>query len=192
LLALGIPEQIIKQGLVSFKPDPEINAGRFNLFNMGNFHILLDYAHNPSGYQSVIQFINCLNAYRPVGIIGMPGDRMDRVIFEAGKIAGEFFSKLIIKEDSDLRGRLPGEAARILYQGALQGGAREKDLQIILSETDALETAIYQALPGDLIVMFYEKLEPALEIINLYSAGVDRNWLQAEMPPPPTIQNFLA
>jgi len=122
----------------------------------------------------------------------MPGDRMDRVIFEAGKIAGEFFSKLIIKEDSDLRGRLPGETAQILYQGALQGGAREKDLQIILTETDALETAIYQALPGDLIVMFYEKLEPALEIINLYSAGVDRNWLQAEMPPPPTIQNFLA
>lgn len=192
LLALGIPEKIIKQGLVSFKPDPEINAGRFNLFNMGNFHILLDYAHNPSGYQSVIQFINCLNAYRAVGIIGMPGDRMDRDIFETGKIAGEFFAKLIIKEDSDLRGRLPGETARILYQGALQGGAREKDLQIILTETDALETAIYQALPGDLIVMFYEKLEPALEIINLYSAGVDRSWLQAEIPPPPTIQNFLA
>lgn len=91
-----------------------------------------------------------------------------------------------------MRGRLPGETARILYQGALQGGAREKDLQIILTETDALETAIYQALPGDLIVMFYEKLEPALEIINLYSAGVDRSWLQAEIPPPPTIQNFLA
>lgn len=192
LLALGVPDQQIKQGLTTFKPDPEINAGRFNLFDMGQFHILLDYAHNPSGYQSVIQFINCLNAYRVVGVIGMPGDRMDKVILEAGKISGEFFSKLIIKEDSDLRGRLSGEVAQLLYQGALQGGAQEKDLQIILTETDALETAIYQAFPGDLIVVFYEKLEPLLEIITLYSAEpVHRTWFVEGMLPP-TTQNSLA
>lgn len=193
LLALGIPDEIIKQGIASFKPDALINPGRFNLFNMGEFYILLDYAHNPSGYQSVIQFINCLNACRLVGIIGMPGDRMDKVIFEVGKISGGFFSKLIIKEDEDLRGRSPGEVAQILYQGALHGGAHEKDLQIILRETDALETAIYQALPGDLIVLFYEKLESALQIINLYSAPpADQNWLASEVPSPATTQNSLA
>lgn len=190
LLALGVPDQIIKQGVASFKPDPNINAGRFNLFNMGDFQILLDYAHNPSGYQSVIQFINCLNAYRVVGVIGMPGDRTDKVIYDVGKICGASFSKLFIKEDLDLRGRISGEVSQILYQGALQSGAHEKDLQIILSETDALETAIYQALPGDLIVMFYEKLEPALEIVTLYATEpLDWSWFRAETPNLPTTQN---
>ncbi|MEN6390716.1 MAG: cyanophycin synthetase [Syntrophomonas sp.] len=192
LLALGIPDEIIKQGIASFKPDAQINAGRFNLFNMGEFQILIDYAHNPSGYQSVIQFIHCLNPYRVIGVIGMPGDRLDRVIFEAGKISGGFFSKLIIKEDADLRGRLPGEVAQILYQGALQGGTREKDLQVILPEMDALETAIFQALPGDLIVVFYENLESVLEIIDLYSVKpVDQSLMQTEMLPSSTIRNTL-
>lgn len=193
LFAVGVPVQIIKQGVAGFKPDPTVNAGRFNLFAMGDFQILLDYAHNPSGYQSVAQFLNCIDASRLVGIIGMPGDRLDNVIFEAGKIAGSVFSKIYIKEDQDLRGRYPGEVAQLLYQGALSGGAPKKDIHIVLSETDALETAIFQALPDDLIVMFYEKLEPSLNIIEQYAAEpVPRNWPYLESLSSQPTQNSLA
>jgi cyanophycin synthetase len=166
LLALGIPEHTIRFGLMSFKPDPIANAGRFNLFDLGDFQVLLDYGHNFSGYQSVIQFVSTLNAARLVGVIGMPGDRLDRSIFEVGKISGQAFSKLYIKEDIDLRGRPEGEVASILYHGAISGGANENNIEIISSELDALKAAINGAFPGDLIVMFYESFETAFQLIQ--------------------------
>jgi cyanophycin synthetase len=166
LSALGIPKQTIRLGLISFKSDPIANSGRFNLFNIGDFHILLDYAHNFSGYQSVIQFLNTLNASRLVGIIGMPGDRMNKAIFEVGKIVGQVFSKIYIKEDKDLRGRNPGEVPGILYHGVLEGGANRDDIEIISSEVDALKAATDNASPGDIIVMFYENFDKSFEFIQ--------------------------
>lgn len=166
LFALGVPDHMIKLGLSSFLPDPAVNAGRFNLFDLGNFQVLLDYAHNLSGYQSVIQFLNASKADRRVGIIGMPGDRLDQSILDVGVICGKAFTRLYIKEDHDLRGRMPGETANLLFQGAVAGGARIEDIQIILSETEALTTAIENAYPGDLIVMLYEKFEEAHAIIT--------------------------
>ena len=139
LIALGVPDNVVRLGLRSFRPDPVGNAGRFNLFDLGHFRILLDYAHNPSGYRSVMQFIKGLHARCLVGVIGMPGDRRDEAIFQAGQIAGQHFSRLYIKEDRDLRGRTPGEVAAILYNGAIRGGIAEAAIEIILPEVEALQ-----------------------------------------------------
>ncbi len=166
LLALGVAERTVKLGLMSFRPDPIANAGRFNFFDMGDFQILLDYGHNISGYQSVVQLINSMDAARLIGVIGMPGDRMDKSIFEVGKISGQTFSELYIKEDKDLRGRIPGEVASILYHGAVSGGAGKDDIKIIMSEVDALQNAINNAKTGDLIVMFYENFGEAYQLID--------------------------
>ncbi len=168
LLALGIPEQTIRLGMMSFKPDATANAGRLNLFELGEFQVLIDYGHNRSGYQSAIEFINALEPVRSVGIIGMPGDRPDQSIVEVGKIAGQAFSRIYIKEDHDLRGRAAGEVANLLYIGALGAGVKSEDIKIILSETDALREALASALPGDLVVLFYEHFEPVLAIIQEY------------------------
>lgn len=171
LYAFGIPVQIIEAGLESFKPDPFINAGRFNLFDMGTFQVLLDYGHNPSGYKSVVEFIKKRDYSRLVGIIGVPGDRMDTTVFEVGRISGQCFDRIYIKEDLDLRGRKPGEIANLLYLGVISGGAFKGNVEIIYSEIEALKKAIDNALPGDLVVMFYENFEPALGVVNNYVDG---------------------
>ncbi|WP_148133895.1 cyanophycin synthetase [Candidatus Formimonas warabiya] len=166
LSCLNIPENIIRIGLTDFKPDPAVNPGRFNIFNLENCQVMLDYGHNIGGYQSVIQFLQTTGAKRLVGVIGVPGDRLDKNIIEVGKISAQGFSKLIIKEDQDLRGRKPGEVARLLYQGAMEGGAAKENMEIILSETEALLAAVKKAAPGDLIVVFYEKFEPLFDLVN--------------------------
>lgn len=171
LIALGVPDNVVRLGLRSFRPDPVGNAGRFNLFDLGHFRILLDYAHNPSGYRSVMQFIKGLHARCLVGVIGMPGDRRDEAIFQAGQIAGQHFSRLYIKEDRDLRGRTPGEVAAILYNGAIRGGIAEAAIEIILPEVEALQTAIDRAVAGDLIVMFYEDFEQALAVVQGFAGN---------------------
>lgn len=168
LLALNIDDNVIRIGLRSFMPDMYFNAGRLNLFNMGGFKVLMDYGHNLSGYDAVIRFAKTMEHERLVGVIGMPGDRINESIFEVGKTCGQAFSRIYIKEDRDLRGRSQGVTAGILYHGALSAGAQKDNIEIILSEVDALETAINAALPGDLIVIFYEDFEGVSELVSNY------------------------
>ncbi len=159
LTALGIPADTVRKGLMGFKPDIYTNPGRFNIFDMGKFSVMLDYGHNPAGYRAVIDMVRSQNALRYTGVIGMPGDR---------SLCGRFFSKLYIKEDNDLRGRKAGEVADLLYGAAIKEGIDKKNITVVYSEEKALETAIEEAQPGDFIVMFYEELESALEVIEKY------------------------
>ena len=173
LFGLGLPLEAIRLGLATFKPDVQKNPGRFNLFDMGNFRVMLDYSHNTAGYGAVAAFIEGLGAKRLVGVIGMPGDRLDSSIRQVGEISGRTFSKIYIKEDVDLRGREAGETARLLVEGVLAGGLKKENIEVVLEELKALETAILDAQPGDLIVMFYEEFEPAFELVDRFRKELD-------------------
>lgn len=166
LAVLGINLKAIRAGLIGFKPDTAINPGRFNMFRMGGFNVMLDYGHNKAGYRAVIDTIRKMEAGAYTAVIGMPGDRSDEDIREVGHICGSFFTKLYIKEDSDLRGRNAGEVADLLYDAAVAAGMDPKNISIIYSEENALETAIMEAKQGELVSMFFEELEPALEVIE--------------------------
>ncbi len=185
LLALGLPTERIREGITGFMPDTVSNPGRFNIFDMGGFTVMLDYGHNTAGYRAVIDMLQRFDAQVYTGVIGMPGDRRDESVREVGKLCGKFFSKLYIKEDNDLRGREAGEVADILYRAALGEGIDRNRVTVILQEAIALERAIKEAVPGEMIVMFYEELEPALEVIdkcrkllgsaNFSSSGVSKD-----------------
>lgn len=127
---------------------------------------MLDYGHNIAGYRAVIDTLQGFGASAYTGVIGMPGDRRNESIIEVGRLCGRFFSKLYIKEDNDLRGRDAGEVADMLYGAALEQGIGKDKVQVVYDETRALEMAIMDAAPGEMIVMFYEHLEPALEVIE--------------------------
>lgn len=181
LYALNVPIDNIRLGLKSFRPDVMSNPGRFNVFDMGNFKVMLDYSHNTAGYNAVIKFIEKMDAKRLVGVIGMPGDRMDKNIEEVGKICSKAFSKLYIKEDRDLRGREQGEVAEILCQAVLKTGYRQENLTIINSERKALESAMLDAQPGDLIIMFYEEFEPAFELVKRFKQELEQCSIQPDL-----------
>jgi cyanophycin synthetase len=166
LYALNMPLNIIRTGMKTFKPDIDNNPGRFNIIEFDNFKVMLDYGHNPAGYNAVIQLMNEMNATRYVGVIGMPGDRNDTSISKVGKLCGKAFSQIYIKEDKDLRGRKQGETAEMLYNAVIEGGLGKNCVDIIYSELEALEAAISKAQYGDLIVLFYENFEEALGLIN--------------------------
>ncbi len=166
LYSLNVSTDAIKKGLKTFMTDPVTNPGRFNIFDMGEFKVMLDYGHNPSGYKEVLKFACKMEASRLVGVIGVPGDRLDRNITQVGEMCGGAFDTLYIKEDNDLRGRKQGEVAALLHKAAIKGGARREGVSIIHSEIKALEAAILDAQPGDFIIMLYEEFEPAVELLN--------------------------
>lgn len=167
---LGLPVDAISRGLKTFFLNEVQNPGRFNIYNVGNFRVLVDYGHNAAGYTGVLEAVKKLGASRLVGVVGVPGDRSDESAIKIGRIAGENFDYLYIKEDSDLRGRAPGEIAKLMELGAISTGKSKDSIEIILPETEALETAMSNGRPGDIIVVFYEKLEKVLDVIKKSSS----------------------
>lgn len=166
MTGLGISAAVIRAGLKTFRPDKDINPGRLNIFDLGDYKVILDYGHNIAGYEAVINFLENSGASRVTGVIGMPGDRTDRSIRDVGALCGRFFSRLYIKEDRDLRGRESGEVSELLYDSAVSAGLGKDRICVILPELKAFETAITEACPGDVIVFFYEEFEPALELVE--------------------------
>ncbi|MDI3481560.1 MAG: cyanophycin synthetase [Tepidanaerobacteraceae bacterium] len=170
--ALGVPSRIIFCALKGFDCSQEVNPGRMNIFEMPGFTVILDYGHNPSGVEAVINTAKSFKPSRMVGVIASPGDRRDQDIIELGRVAGKGFQRIIIKEDADLRGRKPGETASLICEGALRGGLKRDRIEIILNEEEAIASSLENALEGDMIIIFYEHFERALEAVKKYSEKI--------------------
>ncbi|MEO1394980.1 MAG: cyanophycin synthetase [Cyanobacteria bacterium J06634_5] len=115
----GVKIEDIRSALKSFKASDQQIPGRMNLFNMGRFHALVDYAHNPAGYAAVGSFVNNWPG-EAIGVIGAPGDRRDEDFVALGELSAQIFDQVVIKEDADRRGREAGAVAELIAQGIQQ------------------------------------------------------------------------
>ena len=133
---------------------------------VGRVTVIVDYGHNAPAFQRISEFARTLHPRRLIGIIAVPGDRRDDQIIHAGEVAGAGFDELYIREDRDLRGRSPGKTSKLLYTGARRAGLSSAELHIIPGTEEALKEALEQAKTGDVVVVFYEELEPVLEYLG--------------------------
>lgn len=166
LVGLKVDYCMISKGFMDFKLDSEHNSGRFNMYNYEGRRIILDYAHNIEGYRAVMSSLKKMKkGNNLIGVIGLPGDRKDDIGYAIGEICAKNLDKIIIKEDKDKRGRKTGEVAAILEKAVLNS-KKNADLKVCLDEAEALKHAIKISREGDLIIVFYEKIEPLLDIIK--------------------------
>lgn len=165
---IGLKEDIetIARGLKTFFLDEIQNPGRFNVYSVDNFKVVVDYGHNIGGYNAVINGLKKLDAKRLIGVIGVPGDRKDENITQLGRISGNELDYVYIKEDKDKRGRKEGEVAAVLEMGVLSSSLDNASYSIILDEGEALRAAMENARDGDCIVVFYEDYEYILNTIT--------------------------
>jgi cyanophycin synthetase len=135
-----------------------------NLFDMGHFHALIDYAHNPASYEALGSFVRNWSGER-IGVVGGPGDRRDEDFILLGKLSAEIFDAIIIKEDDDTRGRPRGDAADFIGKGVIQVQS-ECCHETILDETTAIKTALDRASSGSLVVILPESVTRAIGLIE--------------------------
>ncbi len=160
----GVDIEDIRQGVRTFKASANQTPGRMNLFNLGDYHALVDYAHNPAGYEAVGEFVKNWKGQR-LGVVGGPGDRRDEDLILLGKIAAGVFDRILVKEDDDKRGRDRGEAADLIIDGILSEND-QADYQAILDETEAIEYGLDKVEKGGLVVIFPESVTRAISLIN--------------------------
>ncbi|QDL08565.1 cyanophycin synthetase [Brasilonema octagenarum UFV-E1] len=155
----------IRAGLNTFRASVSQTPGRMNLFNLGNYHALVDYAHNPASYQALGAFVRNWISGKRIGVVGGPGDRRDEDFVMLGKLAAEIFDSIIVKEDDDTRGRARGSAADLIVQGIKQVNPNYQH-QKILSETEAVNRALDMAPDNSLVVILPESISRAIALIT--------------------------
>ncbi|GAB4218547.1 MAG: cyanophycin synthetase [Synechococcales cyanobacterium] len=162
----GVAIDDMRVALGTFTSSVAQTPGRLNLFDVGSFQVLVDYAHNAAGYEAIQATLKTWECRSKIGVIGGPGDRRDQDLRELGLLSATMFDSAIIKEDDDRRGRDPGVVAALIREGWEQqkGGNAE----VILDEITAIQTALDQAQPGDLIVIFPAEVRRTIDIIYRY------------------------
>ncbi len=164
LVGLGIDYCMIARGFNKFKLDNKHNSGRFNIYELDGRTIILDYGHNLEGYRAIFESLKNIEHNNLIGVIGIPGDRSNNMATNIGKISEEYLDFIIIKEDRDKRGRKIGEVANLI-----KSGIRNKEkYKVLLEECEAFKEAINISSNGDVIIVFFEKLEPLIEVIKNY------------------------
>lgn len=163
----GVSIDDIRMALGTFTSSVAQTPGRLNLFDVGGYQVLVDYAHNPAGYEAIQSTLERWDCQRKIGVIGGPGDRRNSDLRELGVLAARMFDRAIVKEDDDRRGREPGEVAALIRQGWEQEKAGDR-LQEILDEATAIETALEKAEPGDLVVIFPADVQRTIQIITRF------------------------
>ncbi|MDE5111316.1 MAG: Mur ligase family protein, partial [Trichodesmium sp. St7_bin2_1] len=167
----GVKIEHIREGLSTFVASVDQTPGRMNMFNMGSYHALVDYAHNPASYEALGGFVRNWPGKR-IGVIGGPGDRRDEDFVSLGELAADIFDEIIIKEDDDTRGRPRGNAAELIYQGVEQFLNQGKDsesrviYESILDETSAINMALDRAPFDSLVVILPESVSRAISLIE--------------------------
>ncbi|KAM3094566.1 cyanophycin synthetase [Phormidesmis sp. 146-35] len=163
--AQGVRIEDIRAALVTFEASAKQTPGRMNLFNLGKFHALVDYAHNPHSYEALGGFVRNWTTGERVGVVGGPGDRRDEDFATLGKLSAEIFDRILIKEDDDTRGRDRGDAAQRIHQG-IQEIRPDAQCEVIHDETAAIQKALDSAKPGSLVVILPESVSRAIALIE--------------------------
>ncbi|MEM7552823.1 MAG: cyanophycin synthetase [Cyanobacteria bacterium P01_A01_bin.84] len=159
----------IQAGLNTFRASVNQTPGRMNLFNLGSYHALVDYAHNPHSYQALGGFVRNWTSGMRIGVVGGPGDRRDEDFIMLGKLAAEIFDRIIVKEDDETRGRTRGSAADLIAQGIEEVNI-DRDYELILDETEAIKKALNIASENSLVVVLPESVQRAIKLIKACGA----------------------
>ncbi len=163
----GFKTEDISLSLQTFIPSVAQTPGRMNIFEFKKFKMMIDFAHNPAGYNAIEDLLANIEATRKIGIISGVGDRRDEDIRECGKIAARMFDHIIIRQEKHLRGRTEEEIIGLIKEG-IQSVGNNTTFEIIPKETEALKHAISIAEEGSFITALSDVVTNAIELVQNY------------------------
>ncbi len=171
----GFKTEDIQTSLQTFIPSAAQTPGRMNIFEFKDFRFMIDFAHNPDGYNGIKEFLRHVDSPLKIGIIAGTGDRRDEDIRELGKISAEMFDYVILRQEKHLRGRTEENILSLLIEG-IKSVNPEKGFEVIPKEIDAIKHAMSMAKPGTFIVALSDVIDNAIETVQNYQEQ-ERNGL---------------
>lgn len=163
----GFKTEDLSLSLQTFIPGATQTPGRMNLFQFKKFQILIDFAHNPAGFEAIEDFLKNVEATKKIGIIAGVGDRLDEDIIACGVISARMFDHIIIRQDQHLRGRTSEEINGLLLKGIFSVD-RNLTYEIIPHEIDAIKHAMNIVEEGAFITALSDVVTNAIEVVQNY------------------------
>ena len=166
--AYGLDASVIAEALKTFG-GAEHNSGRTNLYRAGAGYVLVDYSHNADGFRAIARMASSWGDRPRTAVVTMPGDRTDDAIAESARVVAESFDRVFVCEDRDLRGREEGEVASLVAR-TIRDAAPDVPCTVIRDQPEALALALRTMGEGEVIAVFFDKLEPILETLEDHGA----------------------
>jgi len=161
--AAGVGAKDIRHALTTFTPD-ESNPGRGQVYLAAGSPVIVDYGHNAAALDATGRMISDVWGGEPAAAITLPGDRRDDLVTRAAEAIAAWFGRVVVYEDADQRGRVPGEMT-----GLITAAMRRARPDIMCAAADgprsALRTAVTMAA-GHPVLFLYEKLAAAADAID--------------------------
>ena len=163
----GYKIEDIKMSLETFIPSATQTPGRMNIFNFKEFRILVDFAHNPDGFNGIKDYLKSIEATEHVGVISGTGDRRDEDILETARISAEMFDRIIICQEKYLRGRVQQELIDLILKGIHEV---KPDMPVIINNDgdDCLKYLMASAKSGSFISILSNTIDNAISKIQEY------------------------
>jgi cyanophycin synthetase len=162
----GMQYDDIRAGLLSFFPSQSLTPGRLNIIRAPNgARVIVDYAHNAAAIEGLVDLVLHMPAARRIAAITVPGDRRDEDIRQAGRLFAPF-DFVVIREDTDLRGRPAGAVAGLLREGLLNAGVSGDRMTTILDEVEALGFAVRALAEDEILVALADRVPGTIETVR--------------------------
>ncbi|MBS1546587.1 MAG: cyanophycin synthetase [Bacteroidetes bacterium] len=160
----GVKVEELREALTTFVPSPAQTPGRLNLFQFKNFQVVVDYAHNPHGFEALGRFLSKVNESPKVGVIAGVGDRRDEDTIALGRLSAKMFDEIIIRQDRNLRGKSDDDIIALMVKGIKEVDPNKK-YTIIKKEEEAIRHAINTAKPGSFLTLCSDVVPDALALV---------------------------
>ncbi len=157
----------IRVGLTTFVPSVAQTPGRLNLIEMGDFTVLIDFAHNPAGMEALQRFISKFPNKIKTGVVGGTGDRRDDDLMLYGRYAAQMFTNIIVREDDDLRGRPSGESTRFVIEG-IKSVNPDLPIKEFTDAPEAIDYALKHARKNELLVILADNVTRSIELVSKF------------------------
>ena len=162
---LGLPCEQIPVGLESFTTQIDKIPGRFNLLEIKGATVIVDYGHNTSSLQAILEAMKLFPHARRTAIYSAAGDRRDIDLIRQAELLGDAFDKVVIYEDAYLRGRQPGEIIQLFRDGMAQA-KRAREIVGCQGWNNAVDDTLRQIQAGDLVLIQADVVDEAMQYLR--------------------------
>ncbi|HXT59130.1 MAG TPA: cyanophycin synthetase [Pirellulales bacterium] len=165
--ALGMSFDALRAAIETFAGSLQQSPGRFNLLEIGETTVIIDYGHNASALAALIEVVDQFPHVRRSIVYSSAGDRRDCDLIEQGELVGDAFDRVILYEDHYRRGRAAGEIMAFIRRG-LERAAFVPEIVEVQGALAAVETALQTAQAGELLVIQADVVDETVEFVRKY------------------------
>jgi cyanophycin synthetase len=191
--AMGVKLDNIRHGLRTFDATFFQSPGRMNVHDKHGFTVILDYGHNPAAMEAMCTLVDNMAGSLRAGAkrvvaLAAPGDRRDEDIRGIAQRARESFDAFVCKRDDNPRGRGHDEVPRMLADELLRLGVDPANVHVVPEEEPAVEKAMSLCAPGDLLLVFGDKVTRCWKQIIYFGGQAPVEEAVAPAPAPASVE----